>query len=173
MGWTLDTWYQYIKYIWALSIALLVSTFLQRSSTQSKWVVTSVDSVRLCMVIDMIGQLGRHLLYQFIIGCEDSKRFPCNISPTFFVVSKSAFWSDSFVVDWRERYIFIRTADTAIIPLTIIIRSLSESILWDGISFVFTCSHGLPLRYKTYFICTHFVLNHWRNLRFIASTVLF
>ena len=41
-------------------------------STQWKWVVTFVDSIRLYMVIDMISQLGRHSLYQFIIGCEDS-----------------------------------------------------------------------------------------------------
>ena len=34
------------------------------------------------MVIDMIGQLGRRLLYQFNIGCEDSKRFP-TIHPRF------------------------------------------------------------------------------------------
>ena len=34
------------------------------------------------MVIDMISQLGRHSLYQFIIGCEDSKRFPA-IHPRF------------------------------------------------------------------------------------------
>ena len=63
-------------YIWSLSIALPVSKFLPRPSTQWKWVVTFVDSIRLYMVIDMISQLRRHSLYQFIIGCEDSKRFP-------------------------------------------------------------------------------------------------
>ena len=26
------------------------------------------------MVIDMISQLGRHSLYQFIIGCEDASQ---------------------------------------------------------------------------------------------------
>ena len=69
-------------YIWSLSIALPVSKFLPRPSTQWKWVVTFVDSIRLYMVIDMISQLGRHSLYQFIIGCEDSKRFP-TIHPRF------------------------------------------------------------------------------------------
>ena len=69
-------------YIWSLSIALPVSKFLPRPSTQWKWVVTFVDSIRLYMVIDMISQLRRHSLYQFIIGCEDSKRFP-TIHPRF------------------------------------------------------------------------------------------
>ena len=73
--------YIYI-YIWSLSIALPVSKFLPRPSTQWKWVVTFVDSIRLYMVIDMISQLRRHSLYQFIIGCEDSKRFP-TIHPRF------------------------------------------------------------------------------------------
>ena len=69
-------------YIWSLSVALPVSKFLPRPSTQWKWVVTFVDSIRLYMVIDMISQLRRHSLYQFIIGCEDSKRFP-TIHPRF------------------------------------------------------------------------------------------